>query len=123
MDTVLVITLTFAGRYPVRTLVNIIVTGYLLKVAYEVLATPMTYMVVGWLKRSEGADAFDRDENFNPFSFGERNAPEQREAGIRISFRLGCRDSTRAAGKFPHPTVHHQHPIATSSRCERKYLC
>jgi len=75
VDTVLVITLTFAGRYSVRTLVNIIVTGYLLKVAYEVLATPVTYFVIARLKASEHADAFDRDENFNPFSFGERDAP------------------------------------------------
>ena len=75
VDTVLVITLTFAGKYPVRTLGNIIVTGYLLKVAYEVLATPITYLVIGWLKRSEGSDPFDRDENFNPFSFGGRDAP------------------------------------------------
>jgi len=69
VDTVLVITLTYGGNYPVRTLVNIIGTGYLLKVAYEVLATPVTYLVVGWLKASEHADAFDRNENFNPFSF------------------------------------------------------
>jgi hypothetical protein len=71
VDTVLVITLTFGGKYPVRELANIIVTGYLLKVAYEVLATPLTYLVVGWLKRNEHADAFDRHENFNPFHFGE----------------------------------------------------
>jgi uncharacterized PurR-regulated membrane protein YhhQ (DUF165 family) len=75
VDTVLVITLTFGGRYPVRTLGNIIVTGYLLKVAYEALATPITYAVIGWLKRSEGSDPFDRNENFNPFRFGERDAP------------------------------------------------
>ncbi len=68
VDTVLVITLTFAGAYPVRTLLNIIVTGYLLKVAYEVLATPLTYLVVNGLKRSEKIDAFDRNEDFNPFS-------------------------------------------------------
>jgi hypothetical protein len=47
-----------------------IVTGYGLKVAYEVLAMPVTYAVVGWLKRSEHADAFDRHEDFNPFRIG-----------------------------------------------------
>jgi len=72
VDTVLVITLTFAGRYPVRTLANIIVTGYLLKVGYEVVATPLTYLVIGWLKASEHADAFDRGEDFNPFHLGGR---------------------------------------------------
>src|ERR1019366_7328630 len=53
VDTVLVITLTFAGRYPVHTLLNIIVTGYLLKVGYEVVATPITYIVIGWRKTGE----------------------------------------------------------------------
>jgi queuosine precursor transporter len=70
VDTVLVITLTFGGRYPVRELINIMATGYLLKVGYEVLATPLTYLVVAWLKRNEHADAFDRNEDFNPFHFG-----------------------------------------------------
>ena len=74
VDTVLVITLTFAGTYGVRTLLNIIVTGYLLKVSYEVLATPLTYVVIHWLKKVEHADAFDRNESFNPFSFAEKNA-------------------------------------------------
>ena len=70
VDTTLVITLTFAGTYSAHTLVKIIWQGYLLKVGYEVLATPLTYLVIGWLKRSEGADAFDRQADFNPFSFG-----------------------------------------------------
>lgn len=70
VDTTLVIILTFAGRYPGSTLVNMILTGYALKVGYEVLATPMTYAVVGWLKRAEHADAFDREGDFNPFRFG-----------------------------------------------------
>jgi queuosine precursor transporter len=67
VDTVLVITLTFAGKYPLRTLVNTIATAYFLKVGYEVLATPITYLAIGRLKAIEHADAFDRDENFNPF--------------------------------------------------------
>jgi uncharacterized integral membrane protein (TIGR00697 family) len=70
VDTVLVITLTFAGRYPVRTLANIIVTGYLLKVGYEVVATPVTYFVIRRLKAAEGVDAFDRGTDFNPFHLG-----------------------------------------------------
>jgi uncharacterized integral membrane protein (TIGR00697 family) len=69
VDTVLVITLTFGGIYPVRTLVNIIVTGYLLKVGYEVLATPLTYLVINRLKALEQVNVFDREADFNPFSF------------------------------------------------------
>ena len=75
VDTTLVIVLTFGGKYPAATMVNMIVTGYALKVAYEVLATPVTYAVVGWLKRAEQSDVFDRDEDFNPFRL---NAPGQR---------------------------------------------
>jgi uncharacterized integral membrane protein (TIGR00697 family) len=74
VDTVLVITLTFAGIHPVRTLVNMIATGYALKVGYEVIATPLTYLVINWLKSAEHADAFDRHESFNPFSFAEKSA-------------------------------------------------
>jgi queuosine precursor transporter len=69
VDTVLVITLTFGGIYPVRTLLNIIATGYLLKVGYEVLATPLTYLVIHRLKAAEQVDTFDRQRDFNPFSF------------------------------------------------------
>lgn len=69
VDTTLVILLTFGGTIPFRTLINMIVTGYFLKVGYEVLATPLTYLVINSLKRAEQADAFDRNESFNPFSF------------------------------------------------------
>jgi len=72
VDTILVITLTFGGIYPVHVLVNVMVTGYALKVGYEVIATPLTYLVINWLKRAEQSDAFDRHESFNPFPFAER---------------------------------------------------
>ncbi len=72
VDTTLVIVLTFAGRLPAHTLVTIIWQSYLLKVAYEVLATPLTYLVVNALKRAEHADAFDRHTSFNPFRFAAR---------------------------------------------------
>jgi queuosine precursor transporter len=69
VDTVLVITLTYGGIYSTRVLLNIMVTGYALKVGYEVIATPLTYLVINSLKRAEHSDAFDRHESFNPFSF------------------------------------------------------
>jgi hypothetical protein len=43
----------------------------LLKTAYEVLATPLTYLVVGKLKRVEGVDAFDLDTDFRPIPVGQ----------------------------------------------------
>ena len=69
VDTTLVIVLTFAGTYPAHTLAVIIATAYFLKVAYEVIATPLTYLIVNWLKRAEHSDAFDAHTSFNPFRF------------------------------------------------------
>ena len=67
VDTILIVTLGFAGTAPVSTLVAVAFGNYLGKVVYEVLATPGTYAIVGFLKRSEGVDAFDYQSNFNPF--------------------------------------------------------
>ncbi len=72
VDTTLVITLTFVGTVPARTLVSMVVTSYTLKVAYEVLATPITYLVIHWLKRAEEADIYDWHENFNPFAWQQK---------------------------------------------------
>jgi hypothetical protein len=69
VDTTLVIVITFAGTFSPHKLIQIIWQGYLLKVAYEVLATPVTYLVVNWLKRAEHVDTFDTHTNFNPFQF------------------------------------------------------
>jgi uncharacterized integral membrane protein (TIGR00697 family) len=74
VDTILVIALTFGGIYPIHTLLNIMATGYALKVGYEVIATPLTYLVIHWLKRTEHSDAFDHHQSFNPFSFAENTS-------------------------------------------------
>jgi uncharacterized integral membrane protein (TIGR00697 family) len=70
VDTTLVIAITFAGTFSIHTMVQMIVVGWALKVGYEVLATPVTYAVVGWLKRAEGVDTFDAHTDFSPFKFG-----------------------------------------------------
>ena len=67
VDTTLVITLLFAGTVPWSLIPTLIGSGYLFKVVYEALATPLTYQVVGFLKRREGIDTFDRGTDFNPF--------------------------------------------------------
>jgi queuosine precursor transporter len=67
VDTTLVVTLTFLGTYPAATLGKIILTNYCFKVVYEVLATPLTYLVVNFLKRAEHSDPFDAHTDFNPF--------------------------------------------------------
>jgi uncharacterized integral membrane protein (TIGR00697 family) len=55
------------GALPLDALPGAIVTQWLFKSAYEAIATPVTYVVVNWLKRVENEDAFDRDTDFNPF--------------------------------------------------------
>jgi uncharacterized integral membrane protein (TIGR00697 family) len=68
VDTALVVILTFAGTVPWSDIFIRIRSGYLIKVGYEVLATPLTYLIVSALKRAEGVDVYDRDTDFNPFS-------------------------------------------------------
>jgi len=46
----------------------VMITNYVLKVTWEIVATPLTYKVVGFLKRKENEDYYDRDTNFTPFS-------------------------------------------------------
>lgn len=67
VDTVIVIVLVFGGDQPLSILWRLIVSGYSGKVIYEVLATPLTYIVVNALKRAEGVDVYDSHEDFSPF--------------------------------------------------------
>ena len=68
VDSILVVAITFFGVLPPWSIVRVVISMYLLKVAYEVAATPITYAVVNWLKRKENVDVYDRDTNFNPFA-------------------------------------------------------
>jgi uncharacterized integral membrane protein (TIGR00697 family) len=67
VDTLIVMLLAFGGSLSLSLIGKLIVSGYLFKVAYEVLMTPVTYAVVGFLKRKEGVDAFDYGTEFSPF--------------------------------------------------------
>ena len=51
---------------------GIIAFNYVYKVALEVVLTPVTYLVVGFLKRAENVDVYDRNTNFNPFALREK---------------------------------------------------
>lgn len=69
VDTIVIILIAYWGVLPLPKLAVMVASAYGIKVAYEVLATPLTYLVVNRLKRSEGLDPFDRGTNFNPFAF------------------------------------------------------
>jgi queuosine precursor transporter len=66
LDSVLFIAIAFLGS-PAFT-PAIILYHWLTKVAIEVVATPGTYLVVGWLKKTESVDVYDYSVNLNPFS-------------------------------------------------------
>jgi uncharacterized integral membrane protein (TIGR00697 family) len=68
LDSAIFIVIAFGGILPVEALILTIVVQAVAKTAYEALATPLTYLVVGWLKRAEGIDTYDRDARFNPFA-------------------------------------------------------
>jgi hypothetical protein len=52
----------------VSALAEVMASQFVLKVSWEVLLTPVTYAVVGWLKRKEGIDVYDVGTAFTPFS-------------------------------------------------------
>ena len=66
LDSLVFITLAFAGTIPLAGIVSAIVAQWLVKTVYEAAVTPLTYVVVRFLKRHEGVDVYDRDTRFNP---------------------------------------------------------
>lgn len=68
IDSVLFYPLAFYGVWSNELLLKVLIANYLLKVLWEVLATPLTVRVVGWLKRKEGVDVYDTETDFTPFS-------------------------------------------------------
>lgn len=72
VDTVVFVTIAFYGTIPFAVLVTTIWSGYLFKVIYEIIATPITYAVVNWLKRAEGIDVYDRGIDYNPFHLSDK---------------------------------------------------
>ncbi len=83
VDSTIVMFLAFGGTQSVKTILILIGSGYLGKVLYEVLATPLTYAVVNFLKRSEGVDVYDTHTDYNPFAkqkVGETDAALVSEA-------------------------------------------
>jgi queuosine precursor transporter len=67
VDSLIFYPLAFAGVWGSEQVLTVMVTNWLLKVLWEVLLTPVTYAVVGTLKRREGVDLYDEDTNFTPF--------------------------------------------------------
>lgn len=67
IDTGLFILIAFTGEYPGAVLWALIVSNYVFKCGVEILFTPVTYWVTGWLKQQEHEDYYDTYTDFNPF--------------------------------------------------------
>ncbi|MEQ8201725.1 MAG: queuosine precursor transporter [Syntrophomonadaceae bacterium] len=67
IDTTVFMAIAFWGLYSADIFMGMVLVQYGWKVAYEVLATPITYAVVRYLKQSEGVDTYDYGVKYNPF--------------------------------------------------------
>ena len=67
VDTAIFVSVGLGGILSPSLLVDTALAAWIVKVAYEAAATPLTYLLVGFLKRQEGFDQFDSRTDFNPF--------------------------------------------------------
>ncbi len=79
-DSMIFYPLAFYGIWNTDTLLAVTAFNFCFKVAVEVLFTPVTYLVVGWLKRAEGVDTYDVGTDFTPFTLRDsgRNVAAER---------------------------------------------
>lgn len=71
LDSLIFVAIAFMGTIPLAALVATITTQWLLKTVYEAIATPLTYIVVNFLKQTEQIDVYDYDTPFNPLAWSE----------------------------------------------------
>lgn len=67
VDSSLFYVIAFYGTWPTGQIVAVALAQYVFKTSWEIVMTPVTYRVVGFLKRVEQEDYYDRRTNFNPF--------------------------------------------------------
>lgn len=70
LDSLIFYPLAFYGLagWPPETLLQVVLSQWAIKTAWEALLTPVTYVVVGWLKAREGVDVYDEGIEFSPFA-------------------------------------------------------
>ncbi len=71
IDTLLFVTIAFAFSMSWGVVLSIFVSSYLFKTGLEIVMTPITYQVVGFLKRAENEDYYDYGTDFNPFRISD----------------------------------------------------
>ena len=73
VDSAIFYPIAFLGTWSTEQVISVMIGNYFIKVLWEILATPLTYKVVGFLKRAEHEDYFDIKTNFNPFILDIQN--------------------------------------------------
>jgi uncharacterized integral membrane protein (TIGR00697 family) len=68
VDSLVFYPVAFLGVWDRKLVLTVLVSNYIIKVAWEAIVTPVTYQVVGFLKRAEQEDFYDYDTDFTPFS-------------------------------------------------------
>lgn len=66
VDSIIVLIISFWGVIPTGVLMGMILWHWLFKSVYEIIATPLTYLIVNYLKTKEKIDYYDIGTNFNP---------------------------------------------------------
>lgn len=74
VDTAIFVLVAFTGIVPSSLLTTLIISNYVFKCAVEVVFTPMTYWLTGWLKQQEQEDAYDLETDFNPFRLSRQQS-------------------------------------------------
>ena len=67
VDSLIFYPVAFYGIWPLKQVIGVMIGNYFIKVLWEAVATPFTYKIVGFLKKTEHVDFYDRDTDFNPF--------------------------------------------------------
>jgi queuosine precursor transporter len=67
-DSLVFYPIAFFGIWSNEQLISVMIGNYFIKVLWEVIATPFTYLIVGFLKKAESEDYYDENTDFNPFS-------------------------------------------------------
>ncbi|RMF73498.1 MAG: VUT family protein [Alphaproteobacteria bacterium] len=72
LDSLIFYPVAFAGVWPTELVLAVMASNFALKVGWEAALTPVTYRIVGWLKRAEGVDIYDIGTDFTPFTLKDR---------------------------------------------------
>ncbi|MFW9597733.1 MAG: queuosine precursor transporter [Paludibacter sp.] len=70
-DSLVFFTIAFGGVIPTDDLLMLMLTQTGMKTAYEIIALPITNLIVKWVKKREQTDVFDENISYNPLKINE----------------------------------------------------